>query len=101
MSALYDSHILNPEATVVSENLTLSRIEIEFVEPFYGWEAIYVSDSPFWFQGFRQAHGTQTFEFLVSEPVLLPEIPEDIKMRRNDLQFTESEETLRRHMVFL
>ena len=101
MADMYREYLDNPDATIVRKNLQMERTEIEFKEPIYGFEAVYVSGDPLWFLGFRVVHDGKTQEFLVSEPILMQKIPESIRKRRSEIRFKESDKTLERHMVFL
>jgi hypothetical protein len=97
MASLYYEYLQAPKTFHVVPNPESKVDEIVFNKPMEGFEALYVSHNPLWFHGFR-AHGD---EVRFSRPQEEKEIPKAIRERREKIEFTDSNESLQRHMVFL
>ena len=76
--------------------------EFQLKEPLDGFEAVYVSEKPFWLYGFRgKSAAGVSVERLNSAPEQIEKIPDDVKARLKGIHFEDSPLSLARHMRWL
>ncbi len=103
MASLYNGYSRNRDNYNVLEKKAEAWKELALKEPLYGFEAVFVSERPLWFHGFRVAYPQSniTSSMYVSKPIEYKAIPEELVKAMTKIKFTDSELTLRRHMVYL
>jgi len=103
MTSLYDEYSRNPTNYIVLENKEENWKELSLKEPLYGFEAIYVNEEPLWFYGFRVTNprSKTTSSLYIDKPIEYKRIPEELVEAMKKVEFSDSELTLRRHMVYL
>ena len=97
MASLYSDYLVTPKSFHAVTNPNSNVVELVLNKPVEGFEAVYVSQNPLWFHGFR----AQGSEARFSKPETRNEIPKEIRARRLKIDFRDSDETLQRHMIFL
>jgi hypothetical protein len=101
MAGLYAEYLQKRSPAHVTHRPLESFDEIEFEKPPAGFEAVYVSQSPLWFDGFRARNGAELIELRFSKPAHESEIPKAIMDRKLKIEFRDSNDTLGNLMVFL
>lgn len=103
MTSLYNGFSRNPEKYDVIEKKEENWKELSLKEPLYGFEAIYVNEEPLWFHGFRVTNpqSKNTSSVFYDKPSEYKKIPGELMEAMKNIEFTDSELTLRRHMVYL
>lgn len=77
--------------------------EWRFKEPVSGFRAVFVSEEPAWLYGFEADNPEtgKTGRILFSKPESLKEVPARVFDRLKGIVFKKSNESIRRHMVYL
>jgi hypothetical protein len=101
-SGLYGDYLTKPSSYNVVPGKGGKWKEFQLKDPHDGFEAVYVTEKPLWYHGFRvKKPDGSTVEFLISDPEQIQKIPDDVKARLKEIHFEDSTLTLGRHIVFL
>jgi hypothetical protein len=78
-------------------------IERRFKEPIEGFRAVFVSEEPAWLCGFEYDDGKdgKPVRMIFSKPRSLKEVPPGVFERLKGIEFKKSDQSIRRHMVYL
>ena len=101
MASFYDKYIRYKHLFEEKPNIEDGWKEVILQDSYYGFEALYISEKPLWFHGYRVFRDEKTWEYIVSKPEPLEEIPEEILRRKDQISFEPSNLTLERHMRYL
>jgi hypothetical protein len=103
MASIYYTYLTSPNEFTVVPDKKKKWTELRFKTPKEGFEAIYVSEKPLWFHGFRlkRPDTKRTAEITISEPQEMKELPAELARRLKGMTFEDSDLTLQRHMTFL
>jgi hypothetical protein len=103
MASLYYTYLTSSNEFTVVPNKKKKWTELRLKTPKEGFEAIYVSEKPLWFYGFRlkNIESKRTAEITISEPKEMKELPEDLARQIKGVKFEDSNLSLQRHMTFL
>ena len=104
MTSLYYHTIYDPTLFEARKDLPDGSREYRLKDPSSGFLAIIVDEDPLWFRGFEAGSrviGKPSTIIRFSKPMPIDGVPEEVLKRTEGIKFIESEETLRRHMIFL
>jgi hypothetical protein len=101
-SGLYSEYLTKPSAFNVVPGKGGKWKEFQLKDPEDGFEAVYVTEKPLWYHGFRaKKQDGSTLEFLISDPEQIQKIPDAVKAGPKKIHFEDSTLTLSRHMEYL
>ena len=103
MTSLYSAYTRNPDTYNVVEGREGFGKELVLKTPRSGFEALFVKEEPLWFHGFRMANSKRTPAMSVyfAKPAEYNVLPAELLEAMQDIEFSESNQTIRRHMTYL
>lgn len=103
MTSMYYQCFSEPSSVEITDEPGMPWREFTFKDPQYGFESVLVDAESLWFHGFRVRNpdsGAKTSMY-VSRPMKSRWPQERLNSLIEDIEFSDSERTLRRHMVYL